>query len=170
VALDRARLLGRDRSFAVDGLAQGVDDPPDQGLPDGHLRDAAGALDDVALADQAIVTEEHGADVVLFEAQDHADDVVREVQQLPRHRLLEAVDAGDAVAHLDHPADLGEIHLGLEPLDLAPDDLADLARLDHADPLESWMIRSRMARSCPLTLMSSNRLPTSATKPPTSVG
>src|SRR2546429_4514270 len=48
------------------------------------LGDAVGALDRIAFLDGAVVAEEHGADVVLFEVEDHADDVAGELQQLAR--------------------------------------------------------------------------------------
>ena len=53
------------------------------------------------------VAEERDADVVLFEVQHQADDAaVAEVEQLAGHRAVEAVDAGDAVAGLEHGAGL----------------------------------------------------------------
>src|SRR6185503_20246706 len=66
--------------------------------------------------------------------------------------------------------DLGEVGLALELLDLASDDLADLAGLDHAAPPAPLMMRSLRAASWPATLMSRTRLPTSATNPPRSPG
>ena len=170
VALDRPELLGVDRALAVDRLAEGVDHAAHQGLAHRHLRDAARALHDVALADRAVLAEEHRADVVLLEVQHHADDVLREREQLPGHRPLEPVHAGDPVAHLDHPPDLGEIGLALELLDLASDDLADLAGLDHAAPPAPLVMRSLRAASWPAMLMSRTRLPTSATNPPRRLG
>src|SRR5205814_5643615 len=95
VALDRPKLLGVDRTFAVDGLPERIDDAAYQGLADRHLRDAAGAADDVALLDRAVVAQQHGADVVFFEVEHHPDDVAGKLQQLARHRLLEPVDACD---------------------------------------------------------------------------
>ncbi len=43
-----------------------------------------------------------------------------ELQQLAHHRALQAGDAGDAVAHLHHRADVHRLDLGLELLDLLP--------------------------------------------------
>src|SRR5256884_3939858 len=98
------------------------------------LGDAVGALDRIAFLDGAVVAEEHGADVVLFEVEDHADDVAGELQQLAGHRLLEPVDARDAVADLDDAADLLQIDLRLVARQLTLDDLADLTRFDHSLP------------------------------------
>src|SRR5439155_15215821 len=118
VPLDRPELRGSERSLAVDRLTQGVHDPPDQGLAHGNLRDAAGSLDDVPLADGAVLPEEHRAHVVLFEVEDNPDYVARERQELTGHGLLEPVDPGDPVPHLDDPTDLGQVCLGFELLDL----------------------------------------------------
>src|SRR6185437_3221251 len=53
------------------------------------------------------------------------------LEQLSRDRLLEAVDARDAVADLDHASGFLEVDLGLVALELTLDDVADLFRLDH---------------------------------------
>ena len=49
--LDFAEQGGVDRSLAVDRLADGVDDPPNQGFADRDFGDPAGALDGVAFLD-----------------------------------------------------------------------------------------------------------------------
>ena len=102
------RDLGRaDRALAVDRHAERVDHAADQRVADRHLRDLAGALDLVAFLDLLEVTEERDADVVLFQVQHQPDDAaVAEVEQLAGHRGVQAVDAGDAVAGLEHGAGL----------------------------------------------------------------
>ena len=112
--------VGLDRALAVERLAERVDHAADQGLADRHLEDAAGALDAVALLDERVLAEQHGADVVLFEVEHQADDVVRELEHLHGHGVPQAVDAGDAVADLEDGADLFDLDLGLVVLDLRP--------------------------------------------------
>ena len=107
------------------GCAEGVDHAADQRVAHGDLGDLAGALDDVALADRLEVAEEHDADVVLFQVEHQAHHVVAEVEQLAGHGVLQAVDAGDAVAGLEHGAGLGDRDLLVEALDLLADDLTD---------------------------------------------
>src|SRR5213082_3407074 len=63
------------------------------------------------------VAEQRGADIVLFEVERDPGDAVLELEHLHRGGALEAVDAGDAVADLEHGADLGEVGLDLELLD-----------------------------------------------------
>src|SRR4030095_5091521 len=132
VSLDRPEFRGRDRPLAVDRKTERVDDAPDPRLAHRNLGDPVGALDRVAFLDRAVLAEQHGADLVLLEVEHHADDIARELQQLAGHRLLEAVHARDAVADLDHAADLLQVDLRLEARELALDDLADLSGLDHA--------------------------------------
>ena len=92
------RCLGRlDRSLVVDRLAERIDHAAEQRLADRNLGDTAGALDFVALADRLRIAEQRRADVVLFEVQHHAENPVREFEQLARRRVLQAVDARDAV-------------------------------------------------------------------------
>ena len=126
-ALSSMRRVSRrvDRALAVDRLAERVDDAAEQRLADRHLGDAAGALDLVAFVDLLRLAEDRGADVVLFEVQHHAVDVVRELEQLAGRGLVEAVDAGDAVAGRQHAAGLAHLDLALVLLDLALDDVAD---------------------------------------------
>src|SRR6185369_11019775 len=125
--LDLARIRRADRALAVDRHAQRVDHAADQRVAHRHLRDLARALDLVAFLDLLEVAEERDADVVLFQVQHQPDDAaVAEVQQLAGHRVVQAVDACDAVAGLQHGAGLGDRDLLVEAFDFLADDLADL--------------------------------------------
>ena len=118
-------------ALAVQRAAERVDDAPEQLVADRDLQEAVGPLDRVALLDVAPGAEQHGADVVGLEVQREARDVVRQLEHLERHAVLEAVDARDAVRHREHRADLGEVRLaGVEPLDAALEDGRDLVWLD----------------------------------------
>ena len=120
------RSVGVDRALAVERVAERVDDAADERLADGHAGDAAGAAHGLALLDVLPVAEERGADVVLLEVEREAGDAVLELEHLQRHAVLEAVDAGDAVADLEHGADLGEVGLDVELLDPLLEDRGDL--------------------------------------------
>src|SRR6202040_2529579 len=78
---------------------------------------------------------DRGADAVLTEVEGETHDglpSVRggEVEELARHRLLQAVDADDAVTHRGDHALIGVDHRGLEVGDALPQDLADLVTAD----------------------------------------
>ena len=121
LALDDARglVLGRaasrvvlDLALAVERVAERVDDPPEQLLADRDVEQALGPLDRVALDDLLPLAEQHRADVVGLEVQREPGDVVRQLEHLERHAVLEAVDAADAVGDRQHRADLGQIGAG----------------------------------------------------------
>src|SRR5262249_25538510 len=128
---------------------------------------AVGALDRVALDDLVPRAEEHGADVVGLEVQGEPGHVVGQLEHLERLAVLEAVDAGDAVGHGEHGADLGEVRLaGFQALDARLQDGGDLVGLDlHVSP----QARATCLRSCSRRLRteaSSTELPTRTTMPP----
>ena len=74
---------------------------PTSSSPTGTEMMRPGALDRVAFLDGVVLAEEHAADAVLFEVQRDAEHAVRELEHLAGHRLVDAVDARDAVAHRD---------------------------------------------------------------------
>ena len=113
--------VGGDGPLVVDGLAQRVHDAADQGIAHGHAHDAAGALDFVAFLDLGVFAEDHHADLIFFQVHGDAGDAVREAEQLAGHDLVEAVDAGDAVAQRDDGAHFVDRDLGFVVLDLLAD-------------------------------------------------
>ena len=139
-------VLGGDRALAVDRLAERVDHAADQRVADRDRGDLAGALDLIVLADLLVLAEERDADVVLFEVEDDAADVVRELEQLAGHGAGQAVDARDAVTDGEHGAGLDDRDLLVVLLDLLADDLRDLFGLDfHVVP---FIRLSSSSRSC----------------------
>ena len=79
------------------------------------------------------LAEEHDADVVLFEVQRQAEEVVAEVDELAGHDLVEAVDSRDSVADGEHRADLGDVDRLLVTRQLLLQNLGDLVRFDVHD-------------------------------------
>ena len=146
--LRRALLGGVDVALAVQRVAERVDDAAEQLVADGDLEQRAGALDRVALDDLVPVAEQHDADVVGLEVQREPRDAVRQLEHLERHRVLEAVDARDAVAHGEHGADLGQLGRAcVQPLDAALEDGCDLIWLDlHGGLVSSLVARGGVRR------------------------
>ena len=88
------------------GRAERVDDAADQRVADRHLDDAAGRADLVAFLDVGRTSPRMTAPTrLLLEVERQADDAARELEQLGRQRVGQAVDARDAVADLDDRAD-----------------------------------------------------------------
>ena len=121
--LDRHGLGGLDRPLAVERLAERVDHPADQLVADRHLEQPAGRAHLVALVEVAVVAEDHGANLVLFEVERQAVRFVGEFEQLTGHRVLQAVDLRDAVARGDDAPDVGRHQARLEVLQSLLDDI-----------------------------------------------
>ncbi len=132
--VDAHALVGLDRALAVDRIAERVDHAAEQALADRHVDDGAGALDGLAFLDLAVVAEDHDADVVDFEVERHAADAVLELDHLAGLHVVEAVDAGDAVADRQHLADFGDLGLLAEILDLVFQDRGDFCGADIHQP------------------------------------
>src|SRR5262249_43554554 len=130
--------------------------------------DSARALDRIAFLDIAVVTEDHDADIVGLEVQGHAAYAAGELDHLASFNLVEAVDAGDAVADREHRADLRDIGLGAEVLDLLLEDGGDFCGADFHHPTP--FIASCSLCSFVLSELSTMRLPTLTTRPPISAG
>ena len=128
--LDDVGFLRVDRALAVDGLPECIHDAADQRRADRHLEDAAGALDRVALGDVLVVAQDHRADRVALEVEREAEGVVRELEHLALHRVLQPVDAADAVGHRHDGPDAARLGGGGEVLDAGLDQVADLGSLD----------------------------------------
>ena len=163
-ALDGHEGLGRDRTLAVDRLAERVDHAAEQLLADRHRDDAAGPLDDVAFLDLGVLAEQHRADAVLFEVQRDAEDAVRKLEHLAGHGPLDAVNARDAVAKRDDAADFGDVDLDRVAADLVADDLGNFFSFDfHVYPEIYVVSRSLIFFNCVAMLASYTVPPTRAT-------
>src|ERR1700691_585682 len=123
--------------------------PPGRALADRHLDDGAGALDGLAFLDLAVGAEDHDADIVGFEIERHAFDAALELDHLAGLHVVEAVDAGDAVADRQHLADLGHFGLLGEILDLLFEDGGYFRRADihYRSSFSACLIDSSLARS-----------------------
>ena len=129
--LRRAGLVGVDVALAVERAAERVDDAAEQRVADGHLKQATRPLDLIALLDLVPLAEQHGADVVGLEVQREAGHVVRQLEELHRLAVVEAVEARDAVRDGQDGAHLGEVGAAvLEAFDAALEDAGDLVWLD----------------------------------------
>ena len=113
----------------------------------------------------AVVAEDHDADIVGLEVEGHALDAAGELDHLAGLDLVEAVDAGDAVADRQHLADLGDIGLGAEILAICCFRMAEIsaARISIIRSL-SW--RAASFCSFDFSELSIMRLPTLTIRPP----
>ncbi len=132
--LDGAVALRGNGSLAVERLAERVDDAAEQRRPRGDLHDAAGGAHCVVLADDRGLAHEHGAHLVLVEVEGQSVDGVSagsdELEEFARHGALQAVAASDTVTDLHDGADLTDVDLRLERLELLLEHLVDRACTD----------------------------------------
>ncbi len=110
------------RALAVDRIAEGVDDPAEETASNWNIDNRVGAFDGVAFTDMAVVAKHDDADIVVFEIEGQAPLAVRELDHLAGLDLVEAIDAGDAVADRQHLTDLRDIRLAAEIGDLLFED------------------------------------------------
>merc|ERR1711943_152759 len=127
---DQARLAGGNFALAVDGAAQGVHHPAQHGFTHGHSSDFAGGLHRAAFLNAVALTHQHRADVVVFEVQGDAFSAVLKFNKFAGHGLLQAVNAGDAVAHGQNGADIADGNRLVVVLNLLFEDGTDLVGTD----------------------------------------
>src|SRR5439155_24843736 len=113
-------------------------------------RDLTGALYLIVLEAPLVLADVRDADVVLFEVEDDALDVVRELEQLAGHGAGQTVDARDAVTDGEHGAGLDDRDLLVVLLDLLADDLRDLFGFDvHFVPLFRQQLLAQLLQLSP---------------------
>ena len=129
-ALDGERFGGGDGALVVDGRPKGVDHTADHGAAHRDGEYLAGALDLFAFLELGVVAEDHAAYLILLERERQARNAVREAEQLAGHDLVEAVEAGDAVAERGNGPNLVNLDLGIVVRDLLAKKLCDFVCLD----------------------------------------
>ena len=78
----------------------------------------------------AEVAEDDGPHLVLFEVQRQPVGLAREFEQLARHRVLQAIDLGDAVAYGDDSPYIGRHEACVKVLEPFFDDFRDFFGAD----------------------------------------
>ena len=107
-----------DRPLAVDRVAERVDDAAEQSLANRSVDDSARAFDGLPFLDLTVLAEDHDADVVDLEVERHSAHAVLEFHHLAGLNIIEAIDASDAVTDGENLADLRDLGLLAEVLDL----------------------------------------------------
>src|SRR6185369_13105211 len=108
--LDGVELLGLDGTLAVNRLAERVDHAAHHGFAHRNRHDAAGAANLVAFLDASELAQQHRADLIFFQVERDTGNAALEFDQLAGHDVLQAVNAGDTIAHRDHRAGFRDVH------------------------------------------------------------
>src|SRR6202521_4014657 len=162
--VDPLALRRLDRALAVDRIAERIDHAAEQALADRGIDDGAGALDGLTFLDLAVGAEDHDADVVGLQVERHAAGAVLEFDHLAGLDVVEAVDAGDAVADGQHLSDFGNLSLLAEILDLVLEDRGNFRGADVHQPAS--FIACLIELSLVRRELSTMRLPSLTTRPP----
>ena len=104
--IDAPSMRRRDRSLAVDRVAERIDDASQQGFSHRQIHDAARTLDRLPLLDIAVVAEQHHADGVDLQVERHALNARCKLDHLPRAHQVQPVDARNPVADRDNMPNL----------------------------------------------------------------
>src|SRR5271170_3790745 len=145
-AFERIALRRLNGTFIVNGIAERVHHAADQAIAHRHGHDFSGALDGVAFLDFGVIAEQHGANLIFFEVQRDAENVMREFDHFAGHALIKAVDARDAVANGDDSADFLDGESLLIIFDLLAQYFGYFVRFDVGHPDSCFLVTVRRRR------------------------
>ena len=123
--LQLAERVAGNRALVIDRLTERVDDTAKESHADRNFDNAPRLANRIAFFNELVVADDDGADRVLLQVERETHDVVGELEELSHLAAGQAIDAGDAVAHLQHAADVLGLNLSLEFLKLLAEDIGD---------------------------------------------
>ncbi len=129
-AFDGVELIGEDRPFSIDRLAESVDHTANQRFANRNRHDAARALDFVAFPEVLVFAEQHRAHLVFFQVHGNAGNAVGKLDEFAGHDAFQAVDAGDAIAQRDDGAGFGNVDRVVVILNLLAENACDFVCSD----------------------------------------
>ena len=145
-SFQRIALRRRNRPFVIDRISQGIHHPANHSIANRNRHNLVGALDRIAFADLGVVAQQHGADLIFFEVQCDAEDVMRKRDHLAGHTFVQAVNTRDAIADGNYGADLLHRHGLLVVLDLLAQNFRDFVRFNIRHSCSSFRFRYSASR------------------------
>lgn len=109
---DTETILGVDGTFAIDGITQSIDNTAEQLITDWDVDNGTGTLDNIALLDELVVTEDHNTNVVGLQVEGHALQAGGEFHHLIGLDVVQAIDTSDTITNAQHTASFFQIGLG----------------------------------------------------------
>jgi hypothetical protein len=128
--LERTTRVALDRALPVDRVTQCIDDTTEHAVANGNGEDLARTLNRLTLFDLAVLAEDDGADLVLFEVHGKTNDSALELEHLVGHDPRKPGDTSDTVSNLPHDAYLLALDGRLEVLYVLAEYGGDLLRVD----------------------------------------
>ena len=128
--LSQSGFLCFDRAFAVNGVAQTVNNAAQQFVTDRHAHDGVGTLDDVAFFDVPVGTEDNNTNVVGLKVQGHALNTTGKFNHFTGLNIVQTKHTGNTVTDGKHAANFGHFCFLTEILDLVLQDCRNFCCLD----------------------------------------
>merc|ERR1740139_2064024 len=88
-----------DGTLSIDSVTEGVNDSAEHTLADGNINDRSGSLDDIALLNFSIVTQDDNTDVVRLQVQSHALHSRLELHHLTSLHFSETKYSSDTITN-----------------------------------------------------------------------
>merc|ERR1719229_1972913 len=121
-------LAGSKGTLAINGVAQGINDPAETLHADGDVDDGTSPLDNIALLDELVVTEDDNTNVVRLQVEGHALQARAEFHHLLSLDVLQTIDTGNTVSNGEDTASLLQVGSGGGAQDPLLKDGGDLAQ------------------------------------------
>lgn len=109
---DTETILGVDGTLAINGITQSIDNTAEQLITDWYVDNGTGTLDNIALLDELVVTEDHNTNVVGLQVEGHALQAGGEFHHLIGLDVVQAIDTSDTITNAQHTASFFQIGLG----------------------------------------------------------
>jgi len=106
---DPAKILGINRTFTIQRLADCRDNPAKHGFTNRYLGNLAGSFDHIAFFNVDIFAHDGATDIVLFKVQHQPQNTARKLDKLQSHDLLEAVNTCDTVTNRQNDAGFAQL-------------------------------------------------------------
>jgi len=125
--------LGVDRTFAINGVAEGVDHATFQLRANRYFENALGAAAGLAFRELVVITKDDCTNRIPFEVECHAVKATFELDHFAIHHVGQTVDSHDTVGHADDGALILGLRLDVQLLDALFDDVADFGWIQLLD-------------------------------------
>ena len=132
-------LRRHNRTKTVDRLTKRVHHTPDETLTDGNRGNATRATNHVPFTYLLRVAKKRTPYIILLEVEHETIHVMRKLQKLARHRVLQPIHASRTVTARDDRARLRHLDLLVVIFDLLTDNLTDFLNVDSHPPFP-WIL------------------------------